>query len=52
MDKLEDFKSILGRLRSASDGVEMSIEIAKTISMVNLKSTDAPNPASRVRGLG
>ena len=41
MDKLDEFKSVLGRLGSASDGVEMSIEIAKTISTVNLKSTDA-----------
>ena len=34
IDKLDDFKSILGRLGSASDGVEMNIEIVKTISTV------------------
>ena len=35
MDKLDEFKSVLGRLGSAGDGVEMGIEIGKTISMVN-----------------
>jgi len=35
MDKLDEFKSILGHLGSAGDGVEMGIEIGKTISMVN-----------------
>jgi len=35
MDRLEDFKSVLSHLGSASDDVEMSIEIAKTISTVN-----------------
>jgi len=35
MDELDGFKSVLGRLGSASDGVEMGIEIGKTISMVN-----------------
>jgi len=34
MDRLEDFKSVLSHLGSASDDVEMSIEIAKTISTV------------------
>jgi len=35
MDKLDEFKPVLGRLGSASDGLEMSVEIGKTISVVN-----------------
>jgi len=35
MDELDKFKPVLDRLGSASDGVEMGIEIGKTISMVN-----------------
>jgi len=35
MDNLNKFKPILDRLGSASDGVELGIEIGTTISAVN-----------------
>jgi len=35
MDELEKFKPVLECLGLASDGVEMSIEIGKTINTVN-----------------
>jgi len=35
MDKLDMFKPILNRLSSASDDVEMGIEIGRAIGIVN-----------------
>jgi len=35
MDKLNKFKPILDHFGTTSDGVEMGIEIGKTISVVN-----------------
>ena len=35
MDKLNKFKPILDHLGATGDGVEMGIEIGKTISVVN-----------------